>query len=233
MLFFQLALAAHSSMPWRKQADGAACLALKPTCQCCSEAGVSLCISVVKLTASCPCALVGASFGDDGKGSSLLLDAPWYHFWPEALMWVLMEASIPAMLAVGDTWRCAVTCTPVTCTLTDCLELTIHSTLFWHCRRRAVSRLKQVTSLVLLHATCVQTIVPNFATNVCSSLAVDCRHRTRLCSGRGRLRCWPVHGCAGHERSCVSVPLSYTVLTLCYLRRALNALQSRSHSENR
>jgi hypothetical protein len=49
---------------------------------------------------------LGGNFGDRGNGSSLLLDAPWYMYWPETLLWVLLEASIATMFAVG----CDVSC---------------------------------------------------------------------------------------------------------------------------
>jgi hypothetical protein len=43
----------------------------------------------------------GGKFGGQSSGCSLLLDAPWYVFWPEALLWAVMEGAIATMFAVG------------------------------------------------------------------------------------------------------------------------------------
>ena len=45
----------------------------------------------------------GGKFGGQSSGSSLLLDAPWYVFWPEAVLWAGMEGAIATMFAVGHT----------------------------------------------------------------------------------------------------------------------------------
>jgi hypothetical protein len=42
----------------------------------------------------------GGKFGSQSSGSSLLLDAPWYRFWPEAVLWAVMEGAIATMFAV-------------------------------------------------------------------------------------------------------------------------------------
>lgn len=48
----------------------------------------------------CVRATAGDNFGHS-SGSTLLLDAPCYKFWPEALLWAAMEGSISTMFAVS------------------------------------------------------------------------------------------------------------------------------------
>jgi hypothetical protein len=110
-LFALLALAAHSSMPWRQGAaqslvstgadhmlPSACCSVARPPCVSHTLHTVRACVLRI---------IAGGDFGNR-SGSSLLLDAPWYAFWPEMLIWVVLEASIATMFAVGHVSTSAV-----------------------------------------------------------------------------------------------------------------------------